>query len=98
MRLQLFFEGEDNPPISPATSPKFLPQISPAVKQETTTSTEGKTQSAVDRRVTGLKSAMGFKTGVKRVRLYMQGWNPDIQKGVHPPGMHPLRTFAESCL
>lgn len=36
--------------------------------------------SAIDRKVTGLKSALGFKVGVKRVRLYLKGWHPNGPK------------------
>ena len=90
--LQLFFEGEDNPAVSPATSPKISPQISPAAKQEPTP-TEGKGHSGIDRKVTCLKSALGFKTSVKRVRLYLQGWPPEAQKDGETctSGRHPFR-------
>ena len=77
MFAQLFFEGEDNPAVSPATSPKTSPpQVSSPVRQDSD-SGQCKLPSAIDRKVTGLKNALGFKVGVKRVRLYLKGWPPE---------------------
>lgn len=95
--MQLFFEGEDNPAVSPATSPKTSPQISPVTKQDSG-SVDGKVRSAVDRKVTSLKSAMGFKTGVKRVRLYLKGWPPELQKSSDNTGrVHRLLNLTFGC-
>ena len=78
--MQLFFEGEDNPAVSPATSPKTSPpQVSPPMRQDSD-SAQCKVPSAIDRKVTGLKNASGFKVGVKRVRLYLKGWPPEGRK------------------
>lgn len=75
--VQLFFEGEDNPAISPATSPKTSPPQVTLPSRQDSDAAHCKVPSAIDRKVTGLKNALGFKVGVKRVRLYLKGWPPE---------------------
>lgn len=91
--MQLVYEGEEtNADVTPGNSPKFSPRATLGLCAEALPDPRG--PPVLDRRVSGLRSAQGFRIGVKRVRVYLPGVDPPSASAAVSGWSHTLRVTA----